>query len=106
VTALLALCTAPNEDTAAHLARVLVDERLAACVNRIGGARSTYRWQGSIHDEAEVVLLIKTTRERFDALTARLAKLHPYTTPELIAFDAVAGFAPYLTWIDTETTPA
>jgi periplasmic divalent cation tolerance protein len=105
VTALLALCTAPNEDVAEHLARTLVEQRLAACVNRIGGVRSTYRWQEKIHDDAEVLLLIKTTHARLDALRARLPELHPYTLPELLVFDVVAGLEPYLSWIDTETAP-
>ncbi|HEY0232044.1 MAG TPA: divalent-cation tolerance protein CutA [Dokdonella sp.] len=100
---LLALCTTPNDEVAARLARILVEERLAACVNRIGGVRSTYRWEGEIRDEAEVLLLIKTTRERFAALESRLSGLHPYEVPELIAFEAVAGLAAYLGWVATET---
>ncbi|MEP7044968.1 MAG: divalent-cation tolerance protein CutA [Dokdonella sp.] len=100
---LLALCTAPNDDVAMRLARTLVEERLAACVSRIPGQRSTYRWNGEIQDDAEVLLLIKTTRERFDALKSRLPGLHPYAVPELIAFDAVDGLPAYLGWVATET---
>ena len=96
---LLALCTTPDEETAARLARSLVEERLAACVNRISGVRSTYRWDGEVHDDAEVLLLIKTTHERFDALKSRLPGLHPYDMPELIAFEAVDGLAAYLGWV-------
>jgi len=103
VSALLALCTTPNEETAARLARSLVEERLAACVSRVAGMRSTYRWDGEVHDDAEVLLLIKTTRERFDALKSRLPGLHPYDTPELIAFEAVDGLAAYLGWVAAET---
>ena len=101
---LLALCTTPNDEVAAQLARSLVEERLAACVSRIGGVRSTYRWDGEIRDEAEVLLLIKTTRERFDALKSRLSALHPYDVPELIAFAAVDGLAAYLGWVATEAS--
>jgi periplasmic divalent cation tolerance protein len=102
VSVLLALCTTPDEETAARLARALVEERLAACVSRIAGVRSTYRWDGDIHDGAEVLLLIKTTRERFDALKSRLPGLHPYDTPELIAFEAADGLAAYLGWVAAE----
>jgi len=100
---LLALCTAPNDEVASRLARSLVEERLAACVSRIAGMHSTYRWDGEIRDDAEVLLLIKTTRERFDALAYRLAALHPYDVPELMAFEAVDGLAQYLGWVATET---
>jgi periplasmic divalent cation tolerance protein len=103
VPVLLALCTTPNEEVAAQLARTLVEERLAACVNRIAGVRSTYRWDGDIHDDVEVLLLIKTTRERFDALKSRLTGLHPYDAPELIAFEAADGLAAYLGWVAEET---
>jgi periplasmic divalent cation tolerance protein len=103
VSVLLALCTTPNEETAARLARSLVEEHLAACVNRIASVRSTYLWGGDIHDDAEVLLLIKTTRERFEALKSRLPGLHPYGTPELIAFEATDGLAAYLGWVAAQT---
>lgn len=102
-TPLLALSTCPDAEIAARIARTLVEERLAACVNRIPGIASTYRWQGAIHDEAEILLLIKTTRERFPALRERLLALHPYTTPELIALDIQDGSAAYLDWITAAT---
>jgi periplasmic divalent cation tolerance protein len=101
--ALLCLTTCPDAETAARVAHVLVEERLAACVNRLPGATSTYRWRGEVHDDAEVLLLIKTTRERFDALRERLVELHPYEVPELIALAIADGHAPYLDWIATET---
>ena len=104
VSVLLALCTAPNDEAAEQLARTLVEERLAACVNRLG-VHSTWRWQGAIHAEPEVLLLIKTTHERFDALKSRLPALHPYDVPELIAFDALDGLAGYLGWVEAETAP-
>lgn len=100
---LLALSTCPDAETATRIARVLVEEQLAACVNRMPGIQSTYRWQGEIHDDAEVLLLIKTTRERFDALRARLVALHPCEVPELIALDIADGHIPYLDWIARET---
>ena len=102
----LVLCTCPDEATASRLARTLVDERLAACVNVIGGIASTYRWQTTVQTDDETLLLIKTTADRLDAMQARLIELHPYEVPELLAIEPVAGSAPYLAWLDRETRPA
>lgn len=102
MTVLLCLSTCPNAETAAHIAHALVEERLAACVNRVPGMASTYRWQGRIQNDAEVLLLIKTTRERFDALRERLLALSPYEMPELIALDITDGSPAYLQWIAAE----
>ena len=101
---LLCLSTCPDTESAVRIARTLVEERLAACVNRLPGVASTYRWQGKIHEDAEVLLLIKTTRARFDALRARLLELHPYEVPELIALDIADGSAAYLAWLSAGTT--
>lgn len=103
MTALLCLSTCPDADTAARIARVLVEERLAACVNRVPGVASTYRWQGAVHDDAEVLLLIKSTRSRFEALRARLLELHPYEVPELVAVEITAGSPAYLEWLGEQT---
>lgn len=103
--ALVALCTCPNPDAAARIAAALVEERLAACVNAIGGVRSVYRWKGEVCRDDEVLLVIKTTRERFTALAARIVELHPNELPEVIAVEIAAGHAPYLEWIASETTP-
>lgn len=100
---LLILCTCPDAESAAAIARTLVGERLAACVNRVPGLTSVYRWRGEIHEDNEVLLLIKTRRERFEALRARLVALHPYDVPEVIALEIAAGHAPYLEWLRTET---
>lgn len=100
---LVAHCSCPDAETAARIARQLVEERLAACVQAIPGVTSTYRWQGELHSDAEVLLLIKTTRARFDALKARLPDLHPYDLPELIAVEAVDGLDAYLGWVEAET---
>jgi periplasmic divalent cation tolerance protein len=101
--ALLVLSTVPDDAKAAAIARVLVAEKLAACVNRVPGLRSTYRWQGEIHDDAEVLLLAKTTSARFEALRRRLVELHPYELPEIVAVPVEAGLDRYLAWIATET---
>ena len=99
----MALCIVPDEAAAERIATALVDERLAACVNRIGGVRSTYRWQGKVCHDSESLLVIKTTRERFDAVRERILALHPYELPEVIAVDIAHGHAPYLAWIEAET---
>ncbi|HEX7369110.1 MAG TPA: divalent-cation tolerance protein CutA [Rhodanobacteraceae bacterium] len=103
-TPLLCLSACPDAETATKISRTLVEEHLAACVNRIPGIASTYRWQGEIHEDAEALLVIKTTRERFEALRARLVALHPYEVPELIALDIVDGHSPYLAWLNAETS--
>jgi periplasmic divalent cation tolerance protein len=91
--------TAPDVDTAARIARSLVDERLAACGNILPGVRSIYRWQGIVEDEPEVVLILKTRADRVDALTRRLAELHPYDVPDVVALPVDAGHGPYLDWV-------
>lgn len=101
--ALLALSTCPDVDTAARIARTLVEEGLAACVNQVPGVRSTYRWQGATCEDAEVLLVIKTTGARLEALRQRLLELHPYEVPELVALDVAGGHPPYLDWIAANT---
>jgi len=101
----VALSTAPDADTAARIARALVEERLAACVNLVPAVRSIYRWQDRIEDQAEVLLVIKTRAERVEALGARLRALHPYELPELVALPVSAGLAPYLDWVAAEAAP-
>jgi periplasmic divalent cation tolerance protein len=103
-TPLLCLSTCPDAQTAERIARTLVEERVAACVNRVEGVTSTYRWQGRIQNDAEVMLLIKTTRERFPRLRERLLELSPYEMPELVALDITDGSPAYLDWIARETT--
>lgn len=106
MTARIVFCTCADSETASRLARALVDERLAACVNAIPGVVSTYRWNDAIHNDNEVLLLIKTTADRLDAMQARLLELHPYEIPEVLAIEPVTGSAPYLAWLDRETRPA
>ena len=104
--ALVALCTCPTAEAADAIASALVAERLAACVNRVPGIRSTYRWKGAVQCDDELLLVIKTTVERFRALKTRIVALHPYELPEVIAVEVAAGHVPYLDWIASETTPA
>ena len=103
MSACVVLVTAPSPEKAAELARAVVGEKLAACVNILPGVRSIYRWEGAVQDEAEVLMLVKTTAERFDALKARIVALHPYQVPEVIRLDVSAGHAPYLEWLAAST---
>jgi periplasmic divalent cation tolerance protein len=96
--------TAATADDAAGIARKLVEERLAACGNVAGPIRSIYRWRGEIHDEPEALLVLKTREELFERLRARVAELHPYEVPEIIALPLEAGHAPYLEWILENTS--
>lgn len=96
---LIVLMTAPSRDSARTLARALVEERLAACCNIIDHVESVYRWEGRVEEAGEVLLVIKSTAERFEALKERALALHPYDLPELIALPIVAGAPAYLDWI-------
>ncbi len=98
------LVTAPDTDTAARLAGALVEERLAACVNVVPEIRSFYRWEGAVQDDAEVLLVIKSTAERSSALAARVRELHPYDLPEVLELPAVGGSDAYLDWVRTESS--
>ena len=103
VNALICFCTCPDTDTAERLAEALVEERLAACANILPGLRSVYRWQAEVERADETLLLIKTVRERFDALSARIKALHPHELPEVLAVEAAAGLPAYLRWVADET---
>jgi periplasmic divalent cation tolerance protein len=103
--ACLVHCSCPDGDSADRIAEALVAERLAACVSRLLGVRSTYRWEGAVERADEVLLLIKTTAARLDALVARIQALHPYELPEVIAVEATGGSAAYLAWVADATRP-
>ncbi|MEO8840295.1 MAG: divalent-cation tolerance protein CutA [Kofleriaceae bacterium] len=98
------LSTFPSQDVAASVARTLVEERLAACVNIVPAVRSIYRWESAIHDEPEALAIIKTTSERVAAMRERLVELHPYDVPEAIELPVAGGHAPYLAWVTGEVT--
>lgn len=102
---LLLLTNLPDEASAEVLAGHLVEHRLAACVNQLAPARSTYRWQGRVEQASEIPLLIKTTRERYAAVEAAVRALHPYDVPELVAVPVEIGLAAYLDWVVQESTP-
>lgn len=97
--AIVVLCTFPNEQDALRIGTALVEARLAACVNLVPGIRSIYWWKGEIEQADEILLLIKTTQQRFASLRDRLSALHPYDTPEIVALPLVDGLPDYLSWI-------
>lgn len=96
---IVVLSSCPDESTAERLAQILLTERLAACVNWLPGLRSAYWWEGQIQRDAETLLIAKTTRERLATLTARLAELHPYELPEILAIEVAGGSERYLQWV-------
>lgn len=96
---LVVLVTAPTPEVAADLARALVEARLAACGSVVPGLRSIYRWEGKVADEPEALLLLKTTRARFEPLRAEVLRRHPYQVPEVVALPVEAGSAAYLAWV-------
>lgn len=100
---LLILCTAPSDEVAATLARGIVEQKLAACVNVLPGVRSFYVWKGQLEDEPEVQLLIKTRRARYEALERWILENHPYDVPEVIALPIERGSRSYLTWLGEQT---
>ena len=95
--------TAPTGDDGRKIARALVREKLAACVNILPGIRSIYTWEGEVCEDDEVLLIIKTRTEIFGALSAVVKEVHPYDVPEVIAVPLTAGAADYLNWIDQVT---
>ena len=102
----LVLVTAGSEEEGARIARALVGEGLAACVNIVPRVRSIYRWKGEVRDEPESLLLIKTTAARLDALSDRVGRLHSYAVPETIALTLDRGRESYLDWVDEVCGPS
>ena len=98
------LTTTANDDEAGRIARDLVDNRLAACVNIVGPVRSVYRWKDEVHDDREHLLVIKTVRERFEQIREHVGELHSYELPELIALPLEAGDENYLNWLSDHAT--
>jgi len=100
------LITAPDLDTARKLARELVEARAAACANLVPGVTSIYRWQGAVQEDAEVLLVVKTSAERLAELERIVARVHPYEVPEIVALQPAAVEGHYLGWWLGQTAPA
>ena len=101
--AILVISNLPDRASAEKLAQLLVEQRLAACVNVLAPCTSVYRWQGKVETATEIPVLIKTTRERYPALESAIRAHHPYELPEIIAVSLAGGLPAYLEWLQTET---
>ena len=104
--AIVAFSTFADVETARKVARTLVEERLVACANIMPQVESIYRWQDRIESNPEVVVMFKTTRDRYTDFEQRLRALHSYEVPEIIALNPVAGLPAYLDWITESVSPA
>lgn len=91
--------TVASPDEGNRLAHALVEERLAACVNRAGSVQSVYRWQGKVEQSDEELLIIKTSERLFKRLKKRVQELHSYSVPEIIALPILKGSESYLQWL-------
>jgi periplasmic divalent cation tolerance protein len=97
---IVAFVTVGSPEEGERLARALVEERLAACVNRIKAVQSVYHWQGQIEVSEEELLIIKTKQELFDRLKKRVQELHSYSVPEILALPVLEGSEGYLRWLE------
>ena len=93
------LVTCPNLSVASALSRQLVTENLAACVNLVPGITSVYKWEGTLCEDSEVLMVIKTNTSTVPTLTQWITAHHPYTCPEVITLPITDGFEPYLQWV-------
>lgn len=101
--AIVVITTVGTEEQANTLAREIVARRHAACVNIVPGVRSVYRWKGKICHDGELMLVIKTLEEEFEAVAATIRELHSYELPEILAFQVVRGEDRFLAWIHGST---
>ncbi len=95
----IVLSTAGSEEEGARIARSLLERKLCACVNLVPKIRSLYRWEGAVQDDAEVLLIMKTTLDKLQALSDHLAQIHSYDVPEVLAIAVDQGGASYLEWL-------
>jgi periplasmic divalent cation tolerance protein len=100
---IIVLVTLPDEASAETMSRELVEKRLAACVSRISGITSLYRWKGEFEESKETLLLVKTRAELYDELEHEIRASHPYTTPEIVALSATEVLEDYFAWVGEET---
>ncbi len=100
---IIVLVTASSHEEAAAIAKALVDERLAACVNVLSEVRSFYVWEGTTRDEKETLLVVKSRQPLLDRLARRVKELHSYTVPEVVALPITGGSAEYLAWLREST---
>jgi len=101
--ALVVYITTSGEEEAAKIAKELIEARLAACVNVVKDIRSIYSWQGKVEDESEALMIVKTRKDMFGALSRKVKELHSYSVPEIIALPVIEGSEDYLKWIEEVT---
>src|SRR5262245_44139582 len=102
---IVVLSTCGSEDEAHRIARLLVEQEVAACVNVVPGVRSYYRWQGAVESAGEWLLVVKSSRALFERLRATLEKAHSYEVPEVVALPVIEGAPNYLNWIEASLQP-
>ena len=102
--AIVVFITTANSEEAARLAEMLVERRLAACVQILPEMESVYRWQGKIERQKEVLLIAKTSKSRFEELERKVRAVHSYETPEIVALPLAAGSPPYLEWLNSSVS--
>jgi periplasmic divalent cation tolerance protein len=101
---ILVMVTAPTQEVGSQLIEMLIEKKLAACVNMIAPVNSCYLWQGKSYDEEEVLLIVKTRAELFEAeIVPAIKSIHPYDVPEIIALPIIMGSQSYLDWIGEMT---
>jgi periplasmic divalent cation tolerance protein len=100
--ALTLLCTCPDQREAERMASGLVDAGLAACVNILPEIRSIYRWRGEVRNDAEVLMIVKSTRKAYPKVERWILEHHPYEVPEILALEPVTGAENYLRWLESE----
>jgi periplasmic divalent cation tolerance protein len=103
VETIVAFVTAPSREVAERIVRDLVERRLVACGNVVGGVRSIYRWQGAVEEADEVLAILKARASDLGTIAERVRALHPYEVPEVVALRIAGGWAPYLAWIAEST---
>jgi periplasmic divalent cation tolerance protein len=97
---LIVFTTWPDAEQARSAAQLVVEEQLAACANILPGIESIYRWKGAIETASEVLMILKTTIDRYPQLESRLQALHPYEVPEIVSLRVSEGLPPYLRWVE------
>lgn len=103
--ALLVFSTFPDAEGARRVVKSLIEERFAACGNLVPGVESIYRWKGAVESAQEILVVLKTTTDRYQLLEERLRQLHPYEVPEVIATRVQTGSWPYLQWLSESCAP-
>jgi len=96
----IVLITTKDKKEAVRIAKLLIKDKLAACVNIIGGLRSIFLWQGKVEQAKETLLIVKSRKDKFNKIVKLVKANHSYEVPEIVAIPIVNGFKPYLKWID------